>query len=60
MKNKYQIGDLVKAFLFSKWRVAAVVEIKECEFFNTEYSLLVCGIPNEIHKYYEDDTWGKL
>ena len=60
MKHKYQIGEVVKTFLSSKWRVAVVVEIKESEHFITQYSLLVCGMPNEIHQYYEDEIWGKL
>jgi hypothetical protein len=56
---KYEVGDFVKVFFLSKWRIALIIENKE--HFNNKYFLLICGEPDiKPQMYYEDEIWGKI
>jgi hypothetical protein len=57
---KYKVGDVVKIFFLSKWRVAIVLENKEMINFANQYNLLICGLPGRIEIYYEDEILGKI
>ena len=57
---EYDIGDVVKIYFLSKWRVAIILERKQKTRFTNEYELLISGIPNTTHMYYEDEIKKKL